>query len=119
MSQNNNKIKSLFSNPFIFIGAIALIASLVLSLTSETFKERVKANKKLDKMKNVLMCRYLENISEFESNLSDPEWILNEFDSIIEINPVVDRIFPAQEIASAHQYLESGQQFGKVILTYE
>ena len=36
-----------------------------------------------------------------------------------EINPVVDRIFPAQEIASAHQYLESGQQFGKVILTYE
>ena len=85
MSQNSNKIKSFFSNPFIFIGAIALIASLVLSLTSETFKERVKANKKLDKMKNVLMCRYLENISEFESNLSDPEWILNEFDSIIEI----------------------------------
>ena len=84
MSQNNNKLKNIMSNPFIFIGVIALIASLVLSLTSETFKERVKANKKLDKMKNVLMCRYLENISEFENSLSDPEWILNEFDNIIE-----------------------------------
>jgi NADPH:quinone reductase-like Zn-dependent oxidoreductase len=35
------------------------------------------------------------------------------------INPVVDRIFPAQEIASAHDYLESGAQFGKVVLSYE
>ena len=32
------------------------------------------------------------------------------------LKPVVDRIFPLQEAAAAHAYLESGQQFGKVVL---
>jgi NADPH:quinone reductase-like Zn-dependent oxidoreductase len=32
------------------------------------------------------------------------------------LKPVVDRVFPLQEAAAAHAYLESGQQFGKVIL---
>ena len=30
--------------------------------------------------------------------------------------PIVDRVFPLSEAAAAHQYLESGQQFGKVVL---
>jgi NADPH:quinone reductase-like Zn-dependent oxidoreductase len=32
------------------------------------------------------------------------------------LKPVVDRTFPLQEAAPAHVYLESGQQFGKVVL---
>jgi len=32
------------------------------------------------------------------------------------LKPVVDRMFPLQEAAAAHAYLESGQQFGKVVL---
>lgn len=32
------------------------------------------------------------------------------------LKPVVDRIFPLAEAAAAHSYLESGQQFGKVVL---
>jgi NADPH:quinone reductase-like Zn-dependent oxidoreductase len=32
------------------------------------------------------------------------------------LKPVVDRVFPLQEAAAAHTYLESGQQFGKVVL---
>jgi NADPH:quinone reductase-like Zn-dependent oxidoreductase len=32
------------------------------------------------------------------------------------LKPVVDRIFPLQECAAAHEYLESGAQFGKVVL---
>src|SRR6266446_4680261 len=32
------------------------------------------------------------------------------------LKPVVDRVFPLAEAAAAHTYLESGQQFGKVIL---
>ena len=32
------------------------------------------------------------------------------------LKPVVDRIFPLAEAAAAHAYLESGQQFGKVVL---
>ena len=32
------------------------------------------------------------------------------------LKPVVDRTFPLAEAATAHTYLESGQQFGKVVL---
>ena len=32
---------------------------------------------------------------------------------------VVDRVFPFTEVAQAHQYLESGQHFGKVVLSFE
>jgi NADPH:quinone reductase-like Zn-dependent oxidoreductase len=32
------------------------------------------------------------------------------------LKPIVDRVFPLQEAAAAHGYLESGQQFGKVVL---
>jgi NADPH:quinone reductase-like Zn-dependent oxidoreductase len=32
------------------------------------------------------------------------------------LKPVVDRVFPLAEAASAHAYLESGSQFGKVVL---
>jgi NADPH:quinone reductase-like Zn-dependent oxidoreductase len=31
--------------------------------------------------------------------------------------PVVDRVFRLEEAAAAHEYLESGRQFGKVVLT--
>jgi NADPH:quinone reductase-like Zn-dependent oxidoreductase len=32
------------------------------------------------------------------------------------LKPLVDRVFPLAEAAAAHAYLESGQQFGKVVL---
>jgi NADPH:quinone reductase-like Zn-dependent oxidoreductase len=32
------------------------------------------------------------------------------------LKPVVDRVFPLTEATAAHTYLESGQQFGKVVL---
>ncbi len=32
------------------------------------------------------------------------------------LTPVVDRIFPLEEAQQAHQYLEEGKQFGKVVL---
>jgi zinc-binding alcohol dehydrogenase/oxidoreductase len=33
------------------------------------------------------------------------------------VKPLVDRVFPLEEAAEAHRYLESGKQFGKVVLT--
>ena len=33
------------------------------------------------------------------------------------VRPVVDRAFPLEEAGAAHEYLESGRQFGKVVLT--
>ncbi len=32
------------------------------------------------------------------------------------VRPIVDRIFPLEEATAAHEYLESGRQFGKVVL---
>ena len=49
--------------------------------------------------------------SSFEGALT----LLNEG----KIKPVIDRIFPISEIQSAHEYLESSMQFGKVVLSYE
>ncbi len=34
-----------------------------------------------------------------------------------ELKPVIDRIFPLEEIVSAHQYMESNQQCGKIVVT--
>ena len=36
-----------------------------------------------------------------------------------EIKPVIDCIFPVIEIAKAHAHLASGEQFGKVVLSYD
>ena len=33
-----------------------------------------------------------------------------------QLDPVVDRVFPLAELADAHRYLESSQQFGKVVV---
>jgi NADPH:quinone reductase-like Zn-dependent oxidoreductase len=33
------------------------------------------------------------------------------------VRPIVDKVFPLAEIREAHEYLESGDQFGKVVLT--
>lgn len=34
------------------------------------------------------------------------------------LKPVVDKVFPFTEIKNAHQHLEDGRQFGKVVLTF-
>jgi zinc-binding alcohol dehydrogenase/oxidoreductase len=33
------------------------------------------------------------------------------------VKPIVDRVFPLAEAAAAHEYLEDGRQFGKVVLS--
>lgn len=35
------------------------------------------------------------------------------------IRPVVDRVFPFDEVAAAHEYVEDDQNLGKVVLTWE
>ena len=35
------------------------------------------------------------------------------------LRPVVDRLFPLEEVVAAHRYLESNEQFGKIVLTVE
>jgi NADPH:quinone reductase-like Zn-dependent oxidoreductase len=33
------------------------------------------------------------------------------------VKPIVDKVFPLADVAAAHEYLEEGRQFGKVVLT--
>ena len=35
------------------------------------------------------------------------------------VRPVVDRVFPLEEAATAHEYVEAGRQFGKVVLAID
>ena len=41
--------------------------------------------------------------------------VLN-FMEITQTKPIIDRVFPLREAAAAHQRLEEGQQFGKIVL---
>ncbi len=34
-----------------------------------------------------------------------------------ELHPVIDRAFPFEEVAAAHDYMESNASFGKIVLT--
>ncbi len=49
---------------------------------------------------------------------------MTEFSQVVELlnagklSPVVDRIYRAQQVKDAHEYLTSAQQFGKVVLTF-
>ena len=33
------------------------------------------------------------------------------------LKPVIDRVFPFEQIVEAHRYLESNAQFGKIVVT--
>ena len=33
-----------------------------------------------------------------------------------QIRPIIDQVFPLKETAAAHQRLERGEQFGKIVL---
>lgn len=35
------------------------------------------------------------------------------------LSPVIDRVFPFDEMVEAHRYLETGQQFGKIVVTLD
>ena len=33
------------------------------------------------------------------------------------LKPIIDKVFPFDQIVEAHRYLESNQQFGKIVVT--
>ncbi|HEX2910337.1 MAG TPA: NAD(P)H-quinone oxidoreductase [Chloroflexia bacterium] len=63
-----------------------------------------------------LRARTVEEKAELTSQLS--EFALQRFASG-KLKAVVDRVFPIQEAAEAHRYMESNQNFGKIVLRVE
>lgn len=70
-----------------------------------------------------LDARYLfwRQLSVLGSTMSNRR----EFEEVMKLvfmgrlKPVVDRVFPIEEARKAHEYLESGRQFGKVVLAVD
>jgi zinc-binding alcohol dehydrogenase/oxidoreductase len=61
---------------------------------------------------------YSRYISIIGTTLGSP-WEFEQVLSMLEsgrIKPVIDRVFPLAEAANAQQYLDAGEQFGKVVL---
>jgi NADPH:quinone reductase-like Zn-dependent oxidoreductase len=63
-----------------------------------------------------LFSRQLSLLGSYMGTKSDLRTVL-KLVAAGRLKPVVDRVFPLAQAADAHAYLESGAQFGKVVLT--
>ena len=89
------------------------LASLALAGRLVTCGNTTGYGAKLDL--RFLFSRQLSLLGSYMGVKSDLHTIM-KLVSAGRLKPVVDRIFPLPEAPAAHTYLESGQQFGKVVL---
>jgi putative PIG3 family NAD(P)H quinone oxidoreductase len=71
-------------------------------------------SKRLKLIGTVLRSRSEEEKTELTRSFQ--EWRLPLFETG-SLSPVVDRIFPLEEIVQAHTYMEENRNFGKIVLT--
>jgi len=64
----------------------------------------------------LLFAKQLSLMGSYMGTKSDLHSVMRLFASG-RFRPIIDRVFPLKEAAAAHTYLESNQQFGKVVLT--
>src|SRR6202162_2410764 len=62
-----------------------------------------------------LFTRHLSLLGSYMATKSDLPTVM-KLVAAGRLKPIVDRVFPLAEAAAAHTYLESSQQFGKVVL---
>jgi NADPH:quinone reductase-like Zn-dependent oxidoreductase len=63
----------------------------------------------------ILFAKQLSLIGSYMGTKSDLHSVMRLV-AAGRFRPIVDRVFPLKEAAAAHEYLESGAQFGKVVL---
>jgi putative PIG3 family NAD(P)H quinone oxidoreductase len=73
-------------------------------------------SKRLKIMGSVLRSQSAREKAEITRNFIDTVLPLLEGGKV---RPIIDRIFPVREVEEAHRYLKAGEQFGKVVLTWE
>lgn len=71
------------------------------------------ALKKLLTMRGYVLVELLEDASKFEA----AKKLINDGLSSGKLKPIIAKTFPLDEIVEAHRYLESNQQFGKIVVT--
>lgn len=65
-----------------------------------------------------LFSRRISILGSYMGRKSELIEVLHHFEEK-RLRPVVDRVFPLQEAASAQQYMEERKQFGKIVLSHE
>jgi len=91
-----------------------ILVGLTGGATSE-FDLRIALQKRARIIGTVLRSRSFEEKAAATKCFA--EHSMGLFDSG-EIRPVVDKVFPAEFVRQAHEYLESNQSFGKVVLEF-
>ena len=92
-----------------------VVVGLTAGATAQ-FNMGLLLRKRLTIVGTVLRARPLEEKIALARDLS--EHILPLFDAG-KLKPVVDRVFPFEEIRAAHQLMESNKTFGKIVLRWE
>jgi NADPH:quinone reductase-like Zn-dependent oxidoreductase len=64
---------------------------------------------------NILFGKQLSLLGSFMGNMGELHEVLKHVFSG-RLKPVVDKTFPMREVAAAHQRMEEGKQFGKIVL---
>ena len=99
--------------------SLALLGRLILvglpSGAVSEFNMAMALQKRLTLVGTVLRSRSIAEKAEATRRFAAEYLLLIESG---EIRPNVDRIFPFYEVRSAHEYLESNESFGKVILEF-
>jgi putative PIG3 family NAD(P)H quinone oxidoreductase len=80
------------------------------------FKMHLLLRKRLTIVGTVLRARALEEKIALAQEFS--ERVVPMFDSG-RLRPVVDRVFPFEEIGAAHELMQSNQTFGKIVLRWD
>jgi len=65
-----------------------------------------------------LFARQLSLLGSYMGTMDDTRQALSHVFAG-RLKPVVDRVFPLQEVRAAHEYLEKSQMFGKVVLSVD
>lgn len=101
------------------LDSLALKGRLILvgltSGSSAEFDLRIALQKRLKIIGTVLRGRSVEEKAEATEKFSHDVLPLIETG---EVEPNIDKVFPFEEVADAHRYLESNESFGKVILEF-
>jgi len=76
----------------------------------------VVLRKRLRFMGTVLRSRNLEEKAELTRSFSESSLPLFENETLV---PVIDSVFPIEEISQAHAYMEQNRNFGKIVLSFD
>ena len=63
------------------------------------------------------MNDYLVEVTTDPERLNRRKRFINEGLADGSLKPIIARTFPLEQIATAHRYMESNQQFGKIVVT--